>query len=241
MKPPATSTCRRPRATSGSDRHQLGREASSPRRGPLRPAFSHDIKTEGNMSQRSAFSPGSVRSRERTSDVTKYFRRAWLVIVCVSVVSSACGVGANLSSEGVATSIDPILNGTRITRNYVGIVDVTQHGLYGQCAGTLLNNSWVLTSKSCVQDPGDDIEYSSDDPGIFESRMATVVIDHPTLDVRLISLDSPFVMNGTRTSFINTVTRGRTSDIDGLTLHCFGEPGGTEGKSNTADLKASNT
>lgn len=106
--------------------------------------------------------PGSSRSTDTTAvaaaTAPARAERVALAALVPAVALAACVEAADPALDELGTVSDPIINGTVVTSDTLGVVKITRNALT-LCSGTLLTNQVVLSAGHCfsaadVADPG---------------------------------------------------------------------------------------
>ncbi len=158
------------------------------------------------------------------------------------------------------TEESEILNGVQDpSGNGYGSVAIRANGGH-LCSGTLITNSWVMTSRHCFP-AGDQQETRtitvhlpnkpSDPKSTFQQQTVTTFVRHPDdygtssqkQDLMLIKVGKPFKVGGSTKGFTRELWPREASELTGRTLDCAGfgptTPGGPSGRLTTAKLVVS--
>ena len=134
-------------------------------------------------------------------------------------VVAILGAGCAIEDEDVATTESEIIGGTVISAEGSGNVLLTMNG--GLCSGTLMTNTLVLTAQHCVNNgtlAADVLAQMGS-----QSSLGAQLELHPSQDVAVIRLATPFAMNGSTTGFRRFLFPFATNTLSpGTLLTCRG-------------------
>jgi hypothetical protein len=146
------------------------------------------------------------------------------------------------SEEDVASVSEPIISGTFVKQDPVGVAFLSltrpSDGKVGYCSGIALTNTWILTAKHCTQ-------VAASDPANVYVRAfanevllpptpiprATNIIEHPTSDVALVRLSTPVTVSSKApdgrifrfpSSAVNTFYPGTVDSMLNTKQTCYG-------------------
>lgn len=153
-------------------------------------------------------------------------RRGAIVALGTSLLIAACAADGGVE-ESIGTQ--DIINGTEVNPEGTG------HVRLPTCSGHLLNNEWLLTAKHCL--PQSTARIGS------QQKNVVATIPHPTLDVALLRVESPFVAAAATRGFNPQFFQGTRGDLSGKWVQCTGYGANTAsnqggGTLRTARLKA---
>jgi hypothetical protein len=153
-------------------------------------------------------------------------RRGALAALGTSLLIAACAVNGD-TEESIGTQ--DIINGTEVDPEGTGHVQLPS------CSGHLLNNEWLLTAKHCL--PQSTARIGS------QQKNVVAAIPHPTLDVAIQRVESPFVVGDATRGYNARIFQGTRGDLSGKRVQCYGYGANTtnghgRGTLRTARLKA---
>ncbi len=175
-------------------------------------------------------------------------RRWWLFCITL-LATSGCGApGVGPDAERVDDAPSAIVNGTLVRGNAGGVValavDTSRDG-YWECSGVMLNQSWLLTARHCVDAPNSTsamfIARAQPDPLVAwdlwpRTLNSYDVYVHPTEDVALVHFAT---QTGNTLAYANPIYTGTDQSLVGQTLTCFGY--GNEERLRSANLTVTAT
>lgn len=147
------------------------------------------------------------------------FRDLDILLIGASLLAlAACGGDGSLD-EIVGSQSAAIIDGTPIKAEDSGFVALFSRS--GWCSGTLLTNSWVLSSGHCVT--ADRLTPTRVTVVMgSQTRRAVHIAGHNSLDVVLLRLDQPFEMRGSKTGWQRKIYAGTAASLVGQVLYCYG-------------------
>jgi hypothetical protein len=125
----------------------------------------------------------------------------------------------------VAATSQEILNGTPV--DPAG----GAHVLLPRCSGYLLNNEWMISAKHCYLDWGQ-AQIGS------QYKYPSGVITHPTLDLMLQRVESPFEVGGSTRGHNASFYQGTRSDLRSKWVNCYGYGVNTLGQTGFGTLRS---
>lgn len=149
----------------------------------------------------------------------KAFRLA-KVLLLTSLAPIGCAVEP--SQEEVSSVDQPIINGTVVTSESIGLVKIQTPA--SGCSGTLITPNWVLTAQHCLPTTpaGTTVERTT----TGDVRNAVQLIPWSsssfTTDVGLIRVDPPFPISAGANGYTNPLWPFAAADLVGKTVECYG-------------------
>jgi hypothetical protein len=153
--------------------------------------------------------------------------RSSRLLLLVSLLLPACSAEVGTADGSIASSQDPIINGTPLEENNSGIVYLSNG-----CSGTLITNTKVLTAKHCVE------AYVGNPSGLFitmgsQSTLAADIFLHPEpfIDVAVVWTYHHLAMNGSAESYRRDIGMATAEQLDNgaLIIAGYGWNTGTGG------------
>lgn len=135
---------------------------------------------------------------------------------------SSCALDEELADlEAVESGIHNGIPTSPENSGHVRLTFALPGGFTGLCSGSLMENGMVLTARHCF-DSTSTIANLTVSMG-SQARVAAELIPHPTQDVAIVRLSTPFAINSSTAGFRRDLYPGPTTDhTTGTYLNCFG-------------------
>lgn len=130
------------------------------------------------------------------------------VLIAAGLIAG-CGIEGGAEDEAVGTTSQAILNGTPVDPNG------GPHVMLPGCSGYLIDNEWLISAKHCYKSWGG-AQIGTQVKNTYR------VIQHPTLDLMLQRVESPFVVGGSTRGHNASFFQGTRDNLRGRWVDCYG-------------------
>jgi hypothetical protein len=130
---------------------------------------------------------------------------------------TGCDLGDEEVEEEVSETKDEIINGSPIAAEESGVPMVGD-----RCSSTLVTNDWAISAAHCFS------AAERNNPSLLsivmgsQSTVGAGIWIHPTLDVGIVRLRTPFRMNGSTFGYLRSLYAGTGASLVNRTLDCRG-------------------